>query len=251
MLRSFVPHLFTLANLFCGSIAVILAVQNHLVFASVFVGIGIFFDFFDGFFARLLDVTSSLGVQLDSMADLITSGLAPAVVMVQLIAQSAGSNSDIVIYNWEEIPSFHFSLPLVSLIGLLVVLSSAYRLGKFNIDERQTTAFIGLPTPANAVMIMSLPLILTYQDFPRITSILFNQWVLIGLTVFGSILLNVELRMFSLKFKNWSFKDNWYRYILLIFSLVLVLSIQFLAFPLIVLTYVLFSAILDYVDVEY
>src|SRR5699024_5198756 len=162
-IRKFIPNFFTLCNMAAGSIAVILAVQNHLVFAAIFVGIGIFFDFFDGFFARLLRVSSKLGLQLDSLADLITSGLAPAIVMVQLLNRSFSAETEGVFLRWEKIPIFEIDMPVISLIGLLIVLASGYRLAKFNIDSRQTSSFIGLPTPANAILIFSIPLILTYQ----------------------------------------------------------------------------------------
>ncbi len=250
MIKAFIPNFFTLCNLLSGCIAAILAVQNHLVFAAIFVGIGIFFDFFDGFFARMLGVAGELGTQLDSMADLVTSGLVPGIVMVQLMAQALGGSAEAFVYSWEERPSFYFGLPLLALIGLLIPLASAYRLAKFNLDTRQTTSFIGLPTPANTILILSLPLIQAYQHLPRISFYLFNPWFLIGLTIFCSIMLNVELRMFSLKFKGWGFKENWFRYVFLLFAVILIASLQFLALPLIIFSYMLFSAILDFANVE-
>lgn len=250
MVRAFIPNFFTFCNLLCGCIATILAVQNHLVFATIFVGIGIFFDFFDGFFARLLGVEGEIGKQLDSMADLITSGLVPGIVMVQLLAESLGGNREVFQYVWEDRPSFYFGLPLLSLAGLLITLASAYRLVKFNLDTRQTSDFIGLPTPANAILILSLPLIQAYQSIPRLSDFIFNPWVLIGLTIFCSFMLNMEFKMFSLKFKSYSFKENWFRYTFLIFTLIMIVLLQFIALPLVILIYILFSAILDYVTVE-
>src|SRR5699024_5350327 len=140
MLKKFVPHFFTLLNLLSGCVAAVLAVQNHLVFAAVFVGVGIFFDFFDGFFARMLMVPSELGLQLDSLADMITSGLVPGIVMMQLISQSLGGNAGIFVYDWETHPMFHFDFPPLALLGLLITLASAYRLAKFNIDKRQSSS---------------------------------------------------------------------------------------------------------------
>ncbi len=249
-IKAFIPNFLTLCNLLSGCIAVILAVQNHLVYATLFVGIGILFDFFDGFSARLLGVSGELGKQLDSLADLITSGLVPGIVMVQLIAQSLGGSSAIYVYNWETRPSFYFGLPVLSLWGLLITLASAYRLANFNLDTRQTTDFIGLPTPANTILILSLPLMEAYQDLPRATTYLLNPWVLIGLTLLSSILLNVELRMFSLKFKGWTVRKNWFRYGFLIFAVLTLLFLQFLGLPLIILVYIFFSAVLDYLEVR-
>ncbi len=229
-----------------GSIAVILAVQNHLVFAAVFVGIGIFFDFFDGFFARLLRVPSELGLQLDSLADLITSGLAPGIVMVQLLNRSFSTETEGVFLRWEKIPAFEFDLPVIALIGLTITLASGYRLAKFNIDSRQTSSFIGLPTPANAILIFSIPLILTYQNSELVSLILLNKWFLLCLTIFSCFILNVELPLFGLKFKNFSFKENWYRYLLIIFSAAAIYVLKFIALPVIILVYILFNIGLYY-----
>ncbi len=244
MIRKFVPNFFTLLNLACGCVAAVLAVQNHLIFAALLVGLGIFFDFFDGFFARLLGVSSDLGLQLDSLADLVTSGLVPGIVMVQLLAQSLGSNVPPILYPWEDRPIFYLDFSGWALLGLLITLASAYRLAKFNIDERQTSSFIGLPTPANAILILSIPLILTYQPSPRIVSLIFNPWFLMGLTVFSSFILNAELPLFGLKFKTWDFKSNWFRYVFLGLSVVAILFLQFLALPLIILVYLLFNVVL-------
>jgi len=231
-----------------GSIAAILAVQNHLVFAAIFVALGIFFDFFDGFFARLLQVSSSLGLQLDSLADMITSGLVPGIVMFQLLIQSQSDGAEALIYRWETIPTFEFDFPPIALAGLLITVASGYRLAKFNIDTRQTSSFIGLPTPANAILIMSLPLILIYQNTPHVSSVLLNQWFLLGLTVFSSVILNAELPLFGLKFKSWSFKENWHRYFFLLFCIAAIITLQFIALPVIILIYLLFNIALYYVN---
>lgn len=249
-IKAFIPNFLTLCNLLSGCIGVILAVQNQLVFAALFVAIGIFFDFFDGFFARLLGVSGELGKQLDSLADLVTSGLVPGIVMVQLIAQSLGETNAIYESNWEARPSFYFGLPALSLVGLIITCASAYRLANFNLDTRQTTDFIGLATPANAILILSLPLMEAYQDLPRVEAYLLNPWVLIGLTLLSSILLNVDLRMFGLKFKGWGFKINWFRYCFLIFAFLALLIWQWLGLPIIILVYIFFSAVLDYLEAK-
>lgn len=248
MIKKYIPNFFTLLNLLSGCIAVVLALQDHLVFAAFFVGMGVFFDFFDGFLARLLNVPSAIGLQLDSLADLITSGLAPGIVMMQLLTEALGGNANFLNYNWETEPVFKLGFPLLALFGLLITLASAYRLAKFNVDTRQTTSFIGLPTPANAILILSLPLIAVYQPSPRIMALIFNKWFLMGLTVFSCILLNAELPLFALKFKSWSFKINWFRYLFLGISLIVLIGFQFLALPIIVLVYLLLSIVLYFLN---
>lgn len=250
MIRKAIPNFFTLCNMASGSIAVILAVQNHLVMAAIFVGIGIFFDFFDGFFARLLKVTSSLGLQLDSLADMITSGLVPGIVMVQLLIRSLQGETGAQMIRWERTAGMQFDFPILALMGLLITLGSGYRLAKFNIDTRQTSSFIGLPTPANAILILSLPLILMYQDSPHVTSVLLNKWFLIGLTLFSTMMLNVELPLFGLKFQSFKFSDNWFRYSFLLFSLIALVILKFLALPVIILIYILFNIALYYLSEE-
>lgn len=250
MVKKFIPNFFTLCNMFCGSVAVFLAVQNHLVFAAIAVTFGIFFDFFDGFFARLLKVPSSLGMQLDSLADMITSGLAPGIVMLQLINRSVGGNSGSGLNTWEEKPVFELGFEPIALVGLLITLAAGYRLAKFNIDTRQTTNFIGLPTPANAILIMSLPLILIYQESPRLSYVLLNRWFLIGLTLFSSFIMNVELPLFGLKFKSWSFSENWYRYLFLIISIIALITLKVISLPIIILVYLLFNVILYFFQEE-
>ena len=125
--------------------------------------------------------------------------------------------------------------------GLAITLASAWRLARFNIDEDQVSSFTGLPTPANALLILSLPLILLYNGSDAVSAVLMNPWVLVGITILSAYLLNAPIRLFALKFDNWSFRDNGYKYIFLILSGVALLTLQFLAVPLIILMYVLFS----------
>lgn len=234
-MKQHIPNFITLLNVFSGCIATVFAVLNQLEFAAVFVFLGIFFDFFDGLVARLLDVRSELGVQLDSLADMITSGLVPGVVMYQLLnmSQRGGCNIDLF--------GAHTEVAILPLFGFIITLASAYRLAKFNIDENQVSSFIGLPTPANALLILSLPLILLYQNNDILNSIILNQWFLIGLTLLSAFLLNSKIELFSFKFKRYSFKDNGVKYLFLIGSLVLLLTVKYLAVPLIIALYILAS----------
>jgi len=243
MLKKQIPNFITLLNLLSGSVAVILALQNQLLMATIFVGLGIFFDFFDGLAARSLKVQSELGLQLDSLADMVTSGLVPGIVMFQLLCQSLGADV-LSPTSWGQ-SNFEINFPLIALFGLLITLGSAYRLAKFNIDDRQTSSFIGLPTPANAILILSLPLILYFHESEMALKIILNPYFLIGLSVLSCILLNAEIALFALKFKNLSFKSNWYRFLFLSVSIIGLLVFQFLALPFIIIGYIVLSLLLN------
>lgn len=238
-----IPNLITSLNLLCGCVALFFAISGDLVSASYFVFTGIFFDFFDGLAARLLNAQSEVGLQLDSLADMVTSGVAPAVVMVQLLSESVlggpiGMSENFSSEGWNI--GWHQYIPFV---GLLIAVASAYRLAKFNVDTRQTTSFIGLPTPANTLLILSLPLILAYQPSVVAESIILNPWFLIGLTLLSSVLLNAELPLFALKFKTWDVKSNAVRYVFLLLCIVAIVLLQFIAIPVILLIYILMSLI--------
>ena len=154
--RNAIPNLFTFANLLSGFLGLCLAVLGSLEAAAYCVLLGIFFDFFDGFFARLLKSSSELGKQLDSFADLVTAGLVPAVVMMQIWCRVLGvSLVDTITFKTG------YFLPF---LPLLIGVASAYRLANFNLDTRQSTSFIGLPTPANALWIVALPFLLTSEN---------------------------------------------------------------------------------------
>lgn len=240
-MKNQVPNIITALNVLCGSVAVLFAVSGDLILASVFVFLGIFFDFFDGLAARSLNAQSEMGLQLDSLADVITSGLVPGIVMFQLLNLAFVGNmqtlTDVVSTQGWNVGAKDY-LPL---LGLLIVVASAYRLAKFNVDTRQTAGFIGLPTPANALLILSLPLILEYQYSKTIEAIILNEWVLIGLTLVSCILLNAEISLFALKFKTWDFKSNAVRYLFIALCVLLLITLKFLAIPLIILLYIMLS----------
>jgi len=242
-MKQHIPNFITLLNLFCGCIAVVFAVMNRLELAAVFVFLGIFFDFFDGFVARLLNVSSELGVQLDSLADMVTSGVVPGIVMFQLLNMShtGGWNSTFLITETDYMSWSGGKVTLLSFSGFLITLASAYRLANFNVDENQVSSFKGLPTPANTLLILSLPLILLYQNNDVLNGLLLNQWFLIGLTIVSAYLLNAPITLFALKFDGTSFAKNGVKYLFLIGSLVLLLTLKFLAIPLIIVFYILSS----------
>ena len=242
-MKQYIPNFITLLNLFSGCIATVFAVLNQLEMAALFVCIGIFFDFLDGFAARLLNVKSEIGVQLDSLADMVTSGLVPGIVMFQLLnmAQTGGWNG---IFSWAESTNTLWiggKVAPVAFFGFVITLASAYRLAKFNVDENQVSSFRGLPTPANALLILSLPLILLFHQNDALSGFILNQWFLIGMTILSAYLLNSKIELFALKFENWSFKDNAVRYLFLIGSVVMLVTLQFLALPLIVILYIVSS----------
>ena len=240
-MTKYIPNIFTSLNLLCGCIAVLFVVSGDFIATSIFIVLGILFDFFDGFFARLLNIQNQVGVHLDSLADMITSGLAPGLIMVQLLSNSI-TGTDINMYDTFSNSSLNFTqMNLLPFIGLLIVVASGYRLAKFNIDERQVDSFIGLPTPANAIFILSLPLILQFQNSELIESIILNKWILIAITIISCILLNSEIRLFALKFKTWDFRSNAIRYLFLLLCIVSLIVLKYIAIPVIIVLYIILS----------
>lgn len=242
-MNKYIPNALTLLNLFCGCIGVVFAVNEQFVTAALFVFLGIFFDFFDGFAARKLKVQSELGLQLDSLADVVTSGVVPGVTMFKLM--------EFVFADWGEINTAdNFSLQILPLLGFSITLASAYRLAKFNIDTEQQNYFKGLPTPANTIFILSLPLILEFNQSNVVNSIILNSWFLVAITALSCYLLNSKVKLFALKFKDYSFKANATRYIFLILCIILLVVLQFLAIPIIILLYIGMSLV-DSITTKY
>ena len=232
-MKKHIPNFITLLNLSSGVIALIYAFDDNYNMAFLWICLGIFFDFWDGFVARLLNVKSELGLQLDSMADMVTSGVVPGLIMYKLLSNIQGNQA---IYNLSSDNLFMGILPY---FGFLITLGSAYRLAKFNIDTRQTDSFIGLPTPANALFISSLAIINVgwVND-----SILTNPYILIGISAFSAYILNAELPLFSLKMKNkGTFAANKLPYLFVIYSIILLICLQYTAIPIIIISYILIS----------
>ena len=214
-IKKHIPNIVTLGNLFFGTLATIYAVGGHFEMTALFVVLGIFLDFFDGFFARVLKVSGELGKQLDSLADMVTSGVVPGIVLFVLL----GNNQQIP---YEIDSEFKFSMGF-PLLGLLITLSACYRLAKFNLDTRQSESFIGLPTPAMSLFIVSLPLVQMHSDIDFVKDLIGNNYFLIGITILFSFLMNSEFHLFSLKFKNYGIKENLFKYILILFSIILLI----------------------------
>ena len=236
-----IPNIITSLNLLCGCVAIMFAVSGDLVSASFFAFAGIFLDFFDGLAARVLNAQSQVGLQLDSLADVVTSGVLHGIVMVQLLREAlTGTSLDIsaIFSDTANNTSIESYLPF---IGLLIAVASGYRLAKFNVDTRQTTSFIGLPVPANTLLILSLPLIISFQASQQITELILTPWFLIIITLVSCVLLNAEIPLFGLKFKTWNFKNNAVRYLFLIASILLLVVLKFIAIPIIIFLYILVS----------
>lgn len=229
-IKKHIPNLITLINLFCGCIAVVFVSESNYEMAFYMVCLGIFFDFFDGFFARLFKVSSPLGLQLDSLADMVTSGVVPGYVMYTLFVKSANPH-DVI------------GSVFIPFLGFIVTLGSCYRLANFNIDTRQTDSFIGLPTPANALFILSLPLVIEFSDSLMIFEILTNHWVLLGIALCSAYVLNAEIPLFALKIKKFNLKDNALQIVFLLISLVMLIFLHYIAIPLIIIFYVLLSVV--------
>ena len=225
-----IPNFITCLNLFTGCVAIYIAFQGNLVMAAYLVGVAAVFDFLDGMVARLLHAYSEIGKQLDSLADMVSFGVLPGVIMFQLMRKSAMADPNTSLYQAELFPFLAF----------IIIIFSALRLAKFNIDTRQTTLFIGLPTPANTLFVASLPLILAADQF-NLSRYFMNQYVLLGLTLVLSYLLVAEIPLFALKFKNLAWKDNATRFIFLLIAIPLLFLLKFAAIPVIIVLYVLLS----------
>jgi CDP-diacylglycerol--serine O-phosphatidyltransferase len=233
-IKKHIPNIFTLGNLFCGTVATMFAVLGEFQFVAFFVVLGIVLDFFDGFLARILKVQGELGKQLDSLADMVTSGVVPGIVMFMMLNDSTpffeSSAEGYMI--WKGI-----TLEWIQLSGLLLTLAAGYRLAKFNIDTRQSDSFIGLPTPAMSLFVIALPLI----SNQTVEELLSNHYILFGITLLLSYLMNANIRLIALKFKSFGLQENLFKYVLIAFAIVSLITLEILAIPLIILVYVLLS----------
>ena len=228
-MKKHIPNTLTLCNLICGCIAAYMALQPEPQYATAFYFIigGAVFDFFDGFAARLLHVSSPLGKELDSLADDITFGMAPAAIVFAMLRQTVPA----------IVPEGHWAATALPFAAFLIAAFSALRLAKFNLDERQTTSFIGLPTPANALFWGAL----ATAAHTHIATTPWAAWALLAGVVASSLILVAEAPMFALKFKHFGWKGNALRYTFLIVSAALIISFGLVAVALAVVLYVLLS----------
>ncbi|GAA4359747.1 CDP-diacylglycerol--serine O-phosphatidyltransferase [Hymenobacter saemangeumensis] len=228
------PNAVTCLNLLCGCLALTFIFHGQLSTGAYFVGAAAVFDFFDGLLARALRVSSAIGKDLDSLADMVSFGVVPGAILFSLLFMATGQEPGSA-----ASPSLS-SMGLLPYLGFIVTIFSALRLAKFNNDTRQTTSFIGLPTPACTLVVASLPLILTNDQF-GVSGFILTPWVLLGLTVLLSGLLVAELPLFALKFKTLRWADNRRRFLFLLLAAGLLLALHATAVPLVVLLYVLLS----------
>jgi CDP-diacylglycerol---serine O-phosphatidyltransferase len=243
-----IPNLFTLLNLVFGCIAIVFLLQNGVVvfyssdnsqlvdmpekimIASLFIGLAALVDFLDGFVARLFKVNSSMGKQLDSLADVVSFGVAPGIIIYQFLRLSFAKEE-----NGLDVSLF-WLLP-----AFILPCAAALRLARFNLEQVPQHFFKGVPTPAVGLLIASLPLIYWYSDNNIVTDLLRNKWLLYAMTIILSYLMVSNLPMMSLKFKDFSLKNNLPKIILLVVSVILVLMLKWLAVPAIFILYIAVS----------
>ena len=244
------PNIFTLLNLFFGCLAIVFALQTEsviinvnedfntsysipekLTWAALCIGIAALIDFMDGFVARLLKSTSELGKQLDSLSDVVSFGVAPGVILYQLLRFSFSKEE-----NGLEIPIF-FLLP-----AFLLTCSAAFRLGKFNIDSSQQYNFRGVPVPAVGLLIASFPLIV-YYDSSSFALFFINKWVIYFAILLLSYLMISHLPIMSLKFKDYTLKNNIPKILLLIIGVISAFLLHWVAVPIVFICYILISLI--------
>ena len=220
-----IPNTLTSCNLISGCIAIVFALSANYTMALTFIVVGAVFDFFDGMSARLLGVSSPIGKELDSLADVVTFGVAPSSMIYTLLLTLSKSG-------WNE--TLAFAIPYVSFV---MAAFSALRLAKFNLDERQTTSFIGLPTPANALFWGAL--IVGNENVFDENS--YYIYLLIILVFVSSWLLVAEIPMFALKFKHWGWRDNKVKYVFLISCLPILLIFGISGISVIIAWYICLS----------
>ncbi len=222
-----IPNVLTLGNLLCGCAGIIEILQNYSITgACIFMLIALICDFLDGFLARLLKVSSPIGKELDSLADMVTFGVLPTMMLWSIMQEYA-------------------KIPLnTSYLAFFVACTSALRLAKFNIDTRQSDSFIGVPTPANAILIASIAYNLEQSSTDWLTHCFYYQHFVILFTLVTSYLLVAELPLFAFKFKNFGWKGNEIRFLFLIFAILLILILKFVAIPWIIISYIILSILL-------
>lgn len=275
-----IPNLITACNMLCGVFAIILAFAGRIDIAPYFIFLAAVLDFFDGFVARLLKQQGELGKQLDSLADMISFGLAPGIIIMITLVISVSENemldlfsqwpmgidmhdfkmgsliglnsftafSSLEVSNWISSIASLKNVNWIPFIALIIPFFSMFRLAKFNIDTRQSESFIGLPTPANTIFFMAFPLLLSQYGGTigwehDLIMWLIQPMVLIPIIVVMSVLLVSELPLFALKFKHFKWKGNGTRYIFLISCGILISTLLIWSIPIIVLLYLLLSFI--------
>jgi CDP-diacylglycerol---serine O-phosphatidyltransferase len=243
-----IPNLFTLLNLVFGCLAIVFTLQNGIAIsgdgdgatwidipekiwlASLFIGIAAVVDFLDGFVARLFKATSEMGKQLDSLADVVSFGVAPGMILYQFLRLSFAKESNSLD------TSFIWVLP-----AFILPAAAAWRLARFNLDTSQSYSFKGMPVPAVGIFVASFPLIYWNVNEAWVQDLLMNKWFLYGVIAGLSWLMVSTLPLMAMKFKDYSVKNNLPRYLLLAIAVVAIVLLKWLAVPAIVLAYVIIS----------
>jgi CDP-diacylglycerol--serine O-phosphatidyltransferase len=243
-----IPNLFTLLNLVFGCLAIVFTLQNGIMItvdaegtellyipekiwmASLFIGLAAVVDFLDGFVARLFKASSEMGKQLDSLADLVSFGVAPGMIIYQFLRLSFAQQEG------------GLDVSLLWLLPAFVLpCAAAWRLARFNLDTEQSFSFKGMPVPAIGIFVASLPLIYWNINEEWIQNLLLNKWVLYAVVAVLSWLMVSTLPLMALKFKDFSVKNNLPKYLLVVIAIAAVLILKWLAAPVIVVAYVLIS----------
>ena len=214
-----IPNFLTCCNLLCGCFGIVYCLEGRNVPAAYFVWAAAIFDFFDGFAARMLKVNSPIGKELDSLADMVSFGLLPSLVMYKMISASS-------------------SILWLPYIGFFIAVCSALRLAIFNVDETQSNSFKGLNTPANTLFITSLPLVAG-----QVGNWLYQEWVLVSITIVFSLLLVSRIEIFAFKFQDFTWQHNKVRFTFIAVSVLLLALLGKLALPLLILLYIGFSLV--------
>lgn len=228
-IKKHIPNLLTLCNLLCGCLGIVEIIQNKsIINASILIVIALICDFFDGFIARFLKVSSPIGKELDSLADVVSFGVLPAFILCYVIENHTGINTELKYF------------------PIFIALFSALRLAKFNIDSRQSESFIGLNTPANTILISSIAINLENLSTDLFSSFFHNQYFVLGFVVLSSYLLVAEIPMFAFKFKHFKWKGNEVRIGFILFSIVLISFFKIVAIPWLIISYIIVSIILNF-----
>ena len=240
-----IPNFITLLNLSMGIGSIYCSFQGtpeYLSYAGYMIFIAAIFDFFDGFAARLLNAKSDIGLQLDSLADMVSFGVAPGFVLYEMLELSHGKPLDIV-------DGFN----LFTMWAILIPWGAALRLAKFNTDETQQMGFKGMPTPALAFFVASLPIIreTLYSERGMMYMIFTNSYFLAATAIAGFFLMTSKFPMFALKFKNYQWKGNQFKYIFILISLIVLIFLKIVAIPFIIILYLFMSLIIYLSDLQY
>ncbi|MFV0248920.1 MAG: CDP-alcohol phosphatidyltransferase family protein [Tenacibaculum sp.] len=238
-IKKHLPNIITLGNMLCGTMATLFAVDEDFYKTALMVLIGIGLDFADGFIARILKVHSELGKHLDSLADMVTSGVVPGIVMLQLLANAIDNKA----VGYFGIEQFNKTGSLIPYAGLLLSLAAGYRLAKFTANAEQSDNFIGLPAPAMSLFVVFLPLANQYTEVDFFKKLIQDQHFLLIVTIALACLMNARLHLFSLKFKTFSLKENSVKYIFLVLSIALIVLFKIVGIPLIILLYIILSVL--------